>query len=132
MNGVTMLDLIKNSRHCYHCGNNKETLVRCEKWEIRACRRCRRVFHKDNHEACDARMITINSSQQTEVKENIFKILLTNIDGSKTAISWKKGCRIKMEPHWAGTYVFNQNSAILVKEKSHKIKKLIKQGMRSS
>ena len=122
---------IKAKEFCFHCGDKKKQLTKCERWEVSACIRCITKYHATNHDSCEIEPEDSTLKQKEGAQVEYFEILLTRIDQTNVKVLCKKGNKLKMEEHWAGTYIYSAASVILVLETKDAINERILQGLRS-
>lgn len=110
----------------------KLNLVNCEIWGLKACNVCIESLHNPHHPSCNK-----NSGDKNELKhveQNLrttFKLFLTAYTGSPIAVECKPGVAVRMEDHWAGTYVYFGATMKLVLEDRSQINHAIIEGLKS-
>lgn len=117
---------------CYHCGVRKLNLVLCEYWGVKACNTCIESLHVPEHKSCYKKAGEKQQlSHSTQEVRTTFRLMLTAYGGRPIAIECKPGVAIRMEDHWAGTYVFFGASMMLVLEERIEINASIIEGLKS-
>jgi hypothetical protein len=117
---------------CYHCGVRKLNLAECEIWGIKVCPSCIESLHAPHHPSC--RKDSPKKQKGLEMggrARSSFSLQLTHYSGRTLFLDCHRGTAMKLEEHWAGTYVLFASGMILVLEDKEEINQRIIEGLKT-
>lgn len=115
-----------SAKLCFHCGSDKDPILKCDVWGINTCTGCKKIHHLPHHKSCYKAQDLEDGAEQI-----YFNIRLNRVDGSATQLKLQKGQELIMEEHWAGTYLFFDAGVMLVTQSRKEIDDLVLQGLRT-